>query len=187
MQRICEDTQICHAILRGKSNLHLFEEEIQKMKILDAAEKSKREQQTQVLAYCVLDNEVHLLVRTRVTGETESFLEQIRNRYQTALPEDSGTKGKSIFKKDSFNEVKNIESAAQCARKLHLLPVKCKVTERPEDYWWSSYTDYMGRKWIGLADTGELLHRYGQDARKAAASMRRDYQKYLIEKRARFR
>ena len=55
MEHTNEGTQICYAILRGKANQQLFEEEIQKMKVLDVAASIRKEMEPeiQVLAYCV--------------------------------------------------------------------------------------------------------------------------------------
>lgn len=57
------DTQLCYAVLRGKSKEQLFEEEIQKMKLLNVAAYVRKGMDINVLAYCVLDNELHLILR----------------------------------------------------------------------------------------------------------------------------
>lgn len=179
MQRICKDTHICHVILRGKSNLHLFQEEIQKVKILDAARKSKGDVPLQVLAYCVLDNEIQLLMLEQTEGEAEKFLMRVQDNYiQEAEPVVSNKKN-GIFRKNVITELNGEKSVVRVCVKLHSLPVKYGIVKNPQDYWWCSYPDYMGRKWMELTDTAWMLQQYDSEAKKAVRLMRKDCRKYL--------
>lgn len=179
MQRICKDTHICHAILRGKSNLHLFQDEIEKMKVLDAARKSKEDIPIQVLAYCVVRGELHLLVKEQAEGEKEEFLAKVKENYLEMMAQRYQDKSTDIFRRDEIRELAGERSAVLLCRRLHLLPMKYMMAGKPEDYWWCSYPDYLGRKWLELTDTAWLLYQYDAKPRKAVQLIRKDYQQYM--------
>lgn len=187
MQRICEDTHICHAILRGKSNLHLFQDEIEKMKVLDAARKSKEDIPIQVLAYCVVGGELHLLIKEQTEGEKEAFLAKVKENYLKMMAQMYKVKGTGVFRKDEIRDLAGERMAVLLCRRLHLLSTKYSMTQKPEDYWWCSYPDYLGRKWLKLTDTKWLLDQYDVKPRRAVQLMRKDYQQYLEKEKDKLR
>lgn len=178
MQRICEDTQICYAVLRGKSNLHLFGNEIQKKKMLDAAKKSQEEIQIQILAYCVLRNEMHVVLLAS-QEKTEKFIEKVKREYLEMMEGMYQIKKEGAFRKDSVKMLRGAGAAERYSIKLHLLPVECGIVMRPKDYWWCSYPDYMGRKWLELTDVNWMLSRYDRKRNRAVAIMRRKHLDYM--------
>ncbi|MDO5538937.1 MAG: hypothetical protein Q4F83_02525 [Eubacteriales bacterium] len=178
MQRICENTQICYAVLRGKSNLYIWGNEIQKKKMLDAAKKSQEEMQVQILAYCVLNNEMHLLVLAS-QEETEEFIDKTKKCYLELIAEVYQIKKSVIFRKDIIKILNGAEAAERYSIKLHLLPVDYGIVMQAKDYWWCSYSDYMGRKWIGLADVDWLLCQYDQKRNRAVSIMRKKHLDYM--------
>lgn len=211
MERMNEGKQICYAILRGKSNQQLFETEIQKMKLLDAAAGIQQDMETQiqVVAYCVMDNEMHLLMQTAGEQSVENYLDHLARRYEeTCIPEDGnalridylpdtrkfpnvnssvheqgilyGTNRKiSHFRKHTMHMLKDMKAVLRYCLKLHMLPVKEQIVSSPEDYWWCSYPDYLGRQWLPLADTTELLGQLGENEKQAQKIMRQKHMEAL--------
>lgn len=167
MERMNEGTQICYAVLRGRANQQLFEEEIQKMKVLDVAAGIRKdmEPEIQVLAYCVLDNELHLVLQTDGNQAAEKYLDKVIKRYEeTCIPENDavlridylpgtrhfpevnssvheqgimyGINRKAMhFRKSTMHVLKDMKSALRYCMKLHMLPVKEQIVSAPEDYW----------------------------------------------------
>lgn len=207
MERMNEGTQICYAILRGKANQQLFEEEIQKMKILDVAADIRKnmEPEIRVLAYCVLDNELHLVLQSVGEQNAEKYLEKVTKRYEEiCIPENdamlridylpgirrfpqvnSSVHEQGIvygidrkvthFRKSTVHILKDTKAALRYCMKLHMLPVKEKIVSTPEDYWWCSYLDYLGRCWLPLASTDELLGELDTNERKAQKIIRQKH------------
>lgn len=207
MERMNEGTQICYAILRGKANQQLFEEEIQKMKILDVAAGicKSMEPEIRVLAYCVLDNELHLVLQSAGEQDAERYLDKVIKRYEeTCIPENDtmlridylpstnhfpqvnssvheqgivyGINRKAThFRKSTMRVLKDMKSALRCCMKLHMLPVKEKIVSAPEDYWWCSYLDYLGRCWLPLTTTDALLGELDENEKKAQKIIKRKH------------
>ncbi|SDG56363.1 hypothetical protein NQ534_13675 [Marvinbryantia formatexigens DSM 14469] len=207
MERMSEGTQICYAILRGKANQQLFEEEIQKMKVLDVAASIRKdmEPEVRVLAYCVLDNELHLVLQSAGEATAEKYLDRVIRRYEeTCIPENDtmlridylpdtrqfpevnssvheqgivyGISRKTThFRKNTMHVLKDMKAALRCCMKLHMLPVKEQIVSAPEDYWWCSYPDYLGRCWLPLTSTGELLGALDENEKQAQKMIRQKH------------
>lgn len=193
MQRMDEDTHICYAILRGKSNQQLFEEEAQKMKILDVAANIRKNMEVQVLAYCVLDNELHLVIRTEKQQDADRFLNKIVQEYEArcfpnmdelsvtgnavheGFPYMDQTRPARHFRKNTMRELKDMKAALRCCLKLHLMPVRRGIVASPEDYWWCSYSDYMGRAWLPVTTTWPILGEFDENPGKAVKLIKRQH------------
>lgn len=207
MEHTNEGTQICYAILRGKANQQLFEEEIQKMKVLDVAASIRKdmEPEIQVLAYCVLDNELHLVLHAAGEQAAEKYLDKVTKRYEeTCISENDamlridylpntnhfpqvnssvheqgimyGINRKAThFRKSTMHVLKDMKSALRYCMKLHMMPVKEQIVSVPEDYWWCSYPDYLGRSWLPLVSTEELLGELDVSEKQAQRIIRKKH------------
>lgn len=131
---------------RDKKDIYRKEEQIQK--------------QVDVLAYCLMDNHIHLLVKEREPGGTHTFMQKTLtsySKYFNKKEERTGTLFESKFKS------KHIDSEAYFRHifsYIHLNPLKLidpewktksldtrttqGYTEFLESYPYSSYKDYTG-------------------------------------------
>ncbi len=176
MLRICEDTHVYCAVLRGKSGKHIFEEEIQKKKMLDVVVQLQRTMDFQTLAYCVLDNELHLMLQGETMAGVQRCLTNIQEQYTYLWHEQSRKRKEKLWRNSIVREIYVEWRAVRCCIRLHTLPVNRQLVGKPEDYWWCSYQDYLGRQWIALADTGVLLSWIDGDIRKAAKIFKQQHQ-----------
>lgn len=176
MLRICEDTHIYCAVLRGKSKKHIFEEEIQKKKMLDVVVNLRGTMGFRTLAYCVLDNEIHLMLEGKALEDIQQCLVRMQEQYEKAyFGLIKGEKG-TLWRSSVIREIPVEWRAVRCCIRLHTLPVEKELVSRPEDYWWCSYNDYLGRKWLGLAEPDIILSWIDGDIRKAARVFRQKHQ-----------
>lgn len=176
MEQSPEGRHICHAILRGKANQQVFESEIQKKKLLDAAVSAQREYPVRTLAYCVLDNEVHLILEAEGEKSPGEFLNGILRKYKELCLPYTDSFGvihcdqelEKNFRKSVVYRLRDggVRSAMKCCERIHMLPVTSGVASHPGDYWWCSFRDYRGRRWLPLADPGYLLREEREEKRR---------------------
>ncbi len=173
---ICENVHVYSTVLRGKPEVSLFEDETCKKKMLDVVAAVQRGSELQVMAYCVLDNEVHLMVKGENYHQAKEGLTQMKKGYEQVLfPEGKRSDRCSLWKSSPIREIPvEWKAIRQCIR-LHMLPVKHHLVSRPEDYWWCSYNDYLGRKWLPLTDTEILLSWVDGNHRKAVKDFRKKH------------
>lgn len=176
MPRICENTHVSYAILRGKINKRLFEDEIQKKKFLDVVVNVREEKDVPVLAYCVLDNEAYLILGEGKREKIRRFLDKIKEQYHGQQTAEGDPWGKSTVKEITMEQAVNI----YCIR-LHTLALVRELVTRPEDYWWCSYRDYLGREWINLPQKEQILSYLAEDSGKAMRLFRRQHEASIIK------
>ncbi len=210
MQQMSDDAKTCYAVLRGKTKEHLFEEEIQKMKLLDVTARVRISMDIHIVAYCVLDNELHLVLLLQDGQSADEFLDNIARSYEENCLEDGGplrvdylaaqnqfpdvnssvsehgffyNTGKKIshFRKNTIKELNDKKAAVHYCLKMHMLPVKQGIVEEPQDYWWCSYLDYMGRKWLPVADTEQILSKFSSDPKQAIKLIRQRHMEALLK------
>lgn len=172
MQHIFGGMHICYANLRGKTSQQLFESEIQKMKMLDAAVLCRNGTEVQVLAYCVLDNEFHLVLRAEKETQMDTFLDQLKGKYGEISGTGDRPGEKSVFRKTQIQEIEKEKAVVRCCVRVHMLPVGQGIVAAPEDYWWCSYRDYLGRNWLPLTNTDPLMEQIDAEPKKAVRQIR---------------
>lgn len=175
MQQNFEEMQSCYVQLRGKCNQQLFETEIQKMKILNIAVTCRDDTGIQVLAYCVLDNEMHLVLRAPNAGQVECFLNNLIMEYETTVIKTLTCQ--TVFRKPVRHRLTKEKQTERYCVRVHLFPVGLGLVDKPEDYWWCSYRDYLGRRWLPLTSVGHLLSRMDDEPRKAMRRIRSLHQR----------
>lgn len=210
MQQMSDDAKTCYAVLRGKTKEHLFEEEIQKMKILDVTAKVRISMDIHVVAYCVLDNELHLVMLLQDGQSADEFLNRIASSFEANCLEDGRplrvdylaeqnrfpnanssvsehgffySTGKKInhFRKHTIKELNDRKAAVHYCLKMHMLPVKQGIVAEPEDYWWCSYLDYQGRNWLPVAETSQILSKFSEDPKQAMKLIRQRHMEALTK------
>lgn len=173
---ICENVHVYSTVLRGKPEVRLFENEICKKKMLDVVAAVRRGSKLRVMAYCVLDNEIHLMVEGENYQQAKEGLTLMKKGYEQVLfAEGKQSAGIRLWKSSPIREIPvEWKAIRQCIR-LHMLPIKYHLVTRPEDYWWCSYNDYLGREWLPLTDTEILLSWVDGDPGKARKDFRRKH------------
>ncbi|MDO4522522.1 MAG: hypothetical protein Q4B57_05170 [Eubacteriales bacterium] len=171
------ETHVCYAILRGKTGRNLFETEIRKKWILDTVAQQKNISGCTILAYCVLDNEVDLILCASDIRQIESCLEKTMARYLAEYPVCSGRR--EMWRKLQVTELENERRVFRYCIKIHLLPLVQQLADDPEDYWWCSYRDYLGKPGIALAETKLLMTGIDVGKRAAVRSFRRSHREKI--------
>ncbi len=97
-----------------------------------------------VIAYCLMPNHFHLIVQVRCEDFGLKVMMSLTVSYTKAVNRETGRTG-HLFQ--GPYQAKHIESSAQLmqlSRYIHLNPVKAGFVEKPEDWKYSSYRDYIG-------------------------------------------
>ena len=107
-----------------------------------------------IICYCLMPNHFHLLLKgVRYDGIT-SFVSDISNshtRYFNIKYERVGRLFQGTFKS---KEIVGEESILQVSRYIHLNPVLSKIVKKPENYSYSSYKSWIGKRNSSLVSQG---------------------------------
>ncbi len=147
-----------HVMVRGNARQTIFESDGGRKYFLDCLEKCLEGTSMSVLAWCLMDNHIHLLI-SDPDGELSSVMHRVLTRYArfyNALGDRVG----HVFQ-DRFKSIpiETDDYLLEAMRYIHRNPVKDGLCRNPGDYLWSSYGDYLIRS--GFTETATILDLLG--------------------------
>ena len=153
------ESGIYHIMLRGINQQQIFEDEEDNEKFLQILKECKELSGFKLLAYCLMGNHIHLLIR-----EGEESLEQVFKRIGGRFVYWYNVKYRRVghLFQDRFKS-EPVDSDAYLLtviRYIHQNPVKAGICAKPEEYPWSSWREYLSKPWItDVSCTGGLIDR----------------------------
>jgi len=136
---------IHHVVVQGKRLEQVFEKDAEKELYLETLLKYKAKTGVKLYAFCILNNHAHLVIEETTDESVSSFMRRIgvsfsywyRQRYD--LP-----RGEELFRGRYLSEPLETEEAIlRVVRQIHQEPVKVGVSDKMENYYWSSYRFYL--------------------------------------------
>ncbi len=130
-------------MLRGNNRENIFSKDEQKRLFLDCLKKQEEEQLIKVAAYCLMYNHVHIVV----TAELNNLVKAIKGiniKYAMSFNLQQNRIGhvfQNRYRSDIIADDKYLLQVIIIY--VHNNPVKAKMVKSPENYIWSSYTEYI--------------------------------------------
>lgn len=157
-------TLIYHVVIKGADRQLLFEERKDYLKYLEILAFYKEECKFKILAYCLMSNHVHLLIR----HSPEIPLDAIFRRINTTYAGWFNTKyNRTGFVQDGRYHSEPVETERYLRCVIHYIhnnPSKAGLERGPGGgYPWSSYKDYQNGR-SSLTDTEEVYKILGTQA-----------------------
>ena len=134
-----------HIITRGNNKQKIFNEEIDYNVYLNLVNNTLqyyKEENYEVLSYCLMPNHVHLLIKTD-TKAISFFMRRLNSMYAIYFNNKYNNVGHLFQDKFYDNLITNDIEMLVVSRYIHLNPVKAKMVEAPEEYKWSSYKEIL--------------------------------------------
>lgn len=132
-----------HVMQRGVGKQIVFEDKQDHKFYLERLNEYKEELKCELIAYCLLDNHAHLLIRTDSLSDVSGMMLRLGTSYANYYNkkyERSGHVFQGRYLSEPINDERYLLS---CVRYIHNNPVKAGITTR-ERYPWSSYREYTG-------------------------------------------
>ena len=173
--RIAFDGAFYHVTSRGNERKAVFKSKRDREKFLEYLETATERYGAVIHAYCLMDNHYHLLIETPA-GNLSQIMRHINGAYTTYFNVKRARRGHLFQGRYKAILVEKDEYAKELSRYIHLNPVRAKKVEAPEDYPWTSYGFYIGKK-----TSPEWLHRdfiLGYFGKKKSASQS-GYRKFV--------
>lgn len=141
-QRILSETGIYHVMMRGNERKNLFLDEADKQRFVETVFFKKRETGFLIYAYCLMDNHVHILLKEPPEG-LASMMKRINTSYAYYFNEKYQRIGHLFQDRFKSEPIENDRYLLAVVRYIHNNPVKAGIVEKPEQYRWSSYHEYL--------------------------------------------
>jgi putative transposase len=147
--RIAFENAVYHIMARGNRRGPIFFADGDRRKFLVKLEAALKRRKAELFAYCLMPNHYHLFLRT-LRPNLSSLVHDINSSYVNWLKAKHGLIGVVFQGRFKSIVVDASAYATVLSTYIHLNPLRRKLVEKPEDYPWSSYRDYLGLRRTGL-------------------------------------
>ncbi len=135
-------SKIYHIMLRGINRMLVFLDDHDRYRFLDTIDRMKKEGEYEILAYCLMGNHVHLIMKEG-KDTIEISLKRIGVSYAYFFNKKYHRVGHVFQDRFRSEAIEDDSYLIAAARYIHNNPVKAGMVERVWDYPWSSYHDYV--------------------------------------------
>ncbi|MDD3839113.1 MAG: transposase [Clostridia bacterium] len=136
-------TGIYHVMLRGIDRSKIFGDDEDREKFIQAVFKARQKSQFFIYAYCLMSNHVHLLIKE--SEEIGKIIKRIAVSYVQWYNDKYAREGHLFQNRFRSEPVENEPYLIVVTRYIHQNPIKAKITDKIEEYRWSSYYQYIQR------------------------------------------
>ncbi|SNS15561.1 REP element-mobilizing transposase RayT [Anaerovirgula multivorans] len=162
--RVKSKSGIYHVIIRGTNRQEIFHDDEDCLRFLETLAKYKVKSEIKIYGWCLMNNHIHLLVKegkeelaTTMKRIGVSFVGYYHCKYDT-----TGHLFQDRYKSEN---VESEEYLMTVIRYIHQNPIKAGLVSKPQDWKWSSYSEYYGKKLYPqeLLDSELILKLFSED------------------------
>lgn len=163
--------------LTGSQKTGWLADERVKKRFLDELVKARDGGAFRVYAFCILDEEAHFLLSIPCGRKIAPVLTKISGKlmksYLSQYPQ--GREQAKVAARRLFPGSRTTVLEYCC--RIHLMARG--YAKKLQDYWWSSYVEYLHRNIIGLTETEVILEALDAEPRRALQKFVRYHEKYI--------
>jgi putative transposase len=142
-------------------------------------------EKVEVIAYCLMPNHYHLLVYLNDDDFGPKVMQPFMVSYTKAVNKQNKRVGPLFQGPFHAKLIKDDGHLLLLSQYIHLNPVRAKLVDKPEDWVYSSYQDYLGLRRGTLPKPGVILEHFSsiEDYRAFVEEGLEQYEaiKYLLE------
>lgn len=146
-----------HVYNRGVDRQLLFFEKAYYSLFLSLMERSLNRSELKVIAYCLMPNHFHFLVKQAKPFALSLFMEQVCGEYGKTVNRLRGRIGHLFQRRYGIKWIWNESDVPVAASYIHQNPVKAGLVKIPDDWEHSSCREYFGFRPPGFLDLQETL------------------------------
>ncbi len=132
-----------HVYNRGNRADNIFFDTKDYKRYLDRLKQYKKKHDVSVIAYCLMPNHLHLLLRQNGPKPISTFIQRVHTAYTMYLNNKHKTTGHVFESRYKAKIVNRDDLLSHLSRYIHLEPKT--VVKRLPAYKWSSYPTYIGQ------------------------------------------
>jgi len=160
--RVKSETDIYHVMLRGINQQIIFNEDEDFQRFLETLKDCKAISGYKVFAYCLMNNHVHLLIKTG-KEELGQVLKRIGVRYVTYYNWKYFRRGHLFQDRYKSEPIEDDKYFLTVLRYIHQNPIKAGIVQLVEEYKHSSYHEYIGKSSNTITDINFAIDMLGKD------------------------
>ena len=135
--------KIFHITVKGINSEYIFDNNEDKTEYLKLLHEKKININIKILAYCIMNNHAHILLKCEEISEISEFMKKVNTAYAIFYNKKYDREGyvfKNRFYSQSIIDRKHLLS---CITYIHRNPVKANIVKNMNAYSFSSYNEYF--------------------------------------------
>lgn len=141
-KRLMSNSGYYHLMYRGNNKEFIFANDKMKQIFLDLMQKAAEEEAVEVAVYCVMNNHIHLIVKSGFEA-LSSFSGKLNRKYALRYNSTYNRTGHAFEDRFRSEPIDDETYLLQAARYIHNNPVNAGIKPDPISYRWSSYREYI--------------------------------------------
>jgi putative transposase len=141
-----------HVYNRGVERRRIFASEENYLFLLRRVKAYLADEALAVIAYCLMPNHYHLLLRPEKEGALAHFLQRAFNSYTQAFNRQQGRTGTLFEGRAKSIMVDDERYVLALCRYIHLNPVQAGLVSEPSAWPYSNYLEWIGQRPGTLVD-----------------------------------
>jgi putative transposase len=141
-----------HVYNRGVDRRPIFAEDENYLFLLRRAKAYLADEALTLIAYCLMPNHYHLLLRPDAEGALAHFVQRLFNSYTQALNRQQGRSGTLFEGRAKSILVDDERYVLALCRYIHLNPVQAGLVSEPGEWPYSNYLEWVGQRPGALVD-----------------------------------
>ena len=135
-----------HNMVQGINKEYIFQKEIQKNKYIRLIKKYSEKYKILIISYCIMDNHAHILTYSENINNISLFMKETNTEYAIYYNKSNNRVGYVFRNRFNSKIIYNQEYLLKCIKYIHMNPVKAGITEKEEEYKFSSSSYYINKK-----------------------------------------
>lgn len=141
--RLQSPTGYYHVMMRGNNKEKIFSKDQHKKDFLDCLKEQWEERLIDIVAYCIMDNHIHVVVRSDPLTNLSVAVKRINTRYAMNYNQFYGRTGHVFQSRYKSEIIADDAYLLNVIRYVHNNPVKAGMVKEAGSYYWSSFNDYI--------------------------------------------
>jgi REP element-mobilizing transposase RayT len=138
-----EPEKYYHLYNRGANKVEIFLSQENYFSCLQLMHKYAIEYKISVLAYCLMPNHYHFLLKQSGGGSIQGWIQTLFDTYTPAFNKQHQRSGTLFEGKAKAHEVDNDMYSIQLCAYIHLNPVSAHLVKTPEEWEFSDYKEWI--------------------------------------------
>lgn len=135
------NTTFFHVMVQGINKEYIFNNAEDKNQYLNLVNKIKKEVNIMIISYCIMNNHVHILVKTDTTDQLSKFMHKVNTLYAIYYNQKYNRVGYVFRNRYKSQIIYSEKQLYACINYIHNNPVKAQICKFPWEYEYSSYNE----------------------------------------------
>lgn len=169
-----------HNMVQGINQEYIFQEDEDKIKYVSLMKKYYQKSNIVIIAYCIMDNHVHMLIYTNDIDNISKFMKELNSQYAMYYNRKHNRVGYVFRNRFDSKPIFTQKHILNCIKYIHMNPVKANKVSKEQDYIFSSYNDYINKE--NFINSKVLNFLFGSENNYLEKFFSMKYEKLNIEK-----